>query len=174
MRRGKLVCETNLWVVFCIVCMQCNSFEVQTTVQVHGGNNVMKSGDDPFNHGDVLLLESKGSRSGWNQWASSGRGNTTLRWSLRGRCWWLGRCSLCGSGLIVERRLGCSWCCYWLWTREYETRGPIIRFQRQWKHLAICQSLLLLLLSLWLSLWLMGYSEHPLKLSWKAMMVSKQ
>jgi hypothetical protein len=47
-----------------------DSFEVQATVQVHCGNNVLKGGDNPFNC-------SYGSRGGWNlsrksKWASSG------------------------------------------------------------------------------------------------------
>ena len=84
--------------------MQHNSFEVQTTVQFHGGNNVLKSVDDPFNHGDVLLLKSKQSKSGWNlsrwdRWASSGRGDTALWCSLKGRHQWLMQ--------LLQQWLGC-------------------------------------------------------------------
>ena len=39
----------------------------------------------------------------WMRWTGSSRGDTTLQCSLRGRHRWLGRGSLCGSGLVVER-----------------------------------------------------------------------
>ena len=53
---------TNLGVVFRVPGMQRYSLQVESAIQIHRGDNVLKSWDDALYGGNVLLLESQG---GW-------------------------------------------------------------------------------------------------------------
>ena len=42
--------------------MESDGLKVKPAVKIHGGNDVLESGDDALNSSDVLLLKSKGNR----------------------------------------------------------------------------------------------------------------
>lgn len=43
--------------------MEGDGLKVKPAVKIHGGNNVLESGNDALNGSDMLLLKSKGNRS---------------------------------------------------------------------------------------------------------------
>ena len=52
--------------------MQRNGLQVESAIQVHGSDDVLKGWDDALHSGDVLLLESQRSGGGWNDGLGSG------------------------------------------------------------------------------------------------------
>lgn len=50
---------TNLGIVLGIPCVEGNRLEVETTVKIDGGDNVLQSWNNALDSGDVLLLESQ-------------------------------------------------------------------------------------------------------------------
>jgi hypothetical protein len=57
---------TNLGVIFGIPGVEGHGLKVKPVVKVHGSNDVLESGNDTLNSGDVLLFKSKGNRRRWN------------------------------------------------------------------------------------------------------------
>ena len=53
---------TDLGVVFRVPGMQCYGLQVESAIQIHNGDNVLKGWDNALYGGGVLLLESQG---GW-------------------------------------------------------------------------------------------------------------
>lgn len=84
-------CDTNLGVILRIPGVQRNGLQVESAIQIHSSNDVLKGWDNALYGGDVLLLESQRGRGGGNKSLSirpddcvcSGLGGGLRRW--RGR-----------------------------------------------------------------------------------------
>jgi hypothetical protein len=57
---------TNLGIIFGIPGVEGDGLKVKPAVKIHGSNNVLESGYDTLNSGDMLLFKSKGNRRRWN------------------------------------------------------------------------------------------------------------
>lgn len=82
-RTPQSKCATNLGVIFCIPCTQCNGLQVKPTIQVRSANDVLKGWDSALRRGDVLLFESQRSKRGGNN-DLSGRSSDSVSGGLGG------------------------------------------------------------------------------------------
>ena len=83
--------DTNLGIIFRIPSMQRNSLQVEPTVEIHGGNNILKGWDDALYGGDMLLLKSQRSGGGRNNCLSCGSSDRIGGSLSRGLRRWRGR-----------------------------------------------------------------------------------
>ena len=72
---------TNLGVIFGIPGVEGDGLKVKPAVEIHGSNNVLESGHDTLNSGDMLLFKSKGNRCRWNLRRGRRGGTSSRVWS---------------------------------------------------------------------------------------------